>query len=125
MRWMIYIQRLFKDYETLSDKENVDISISKATKSFIIYFRLYDEADMRNQAVIGVYVKTPEGEYYPYVDDEGIPVWGKVIGAGGKIYITVKNPISDIRITLTPLYTDYSPKYDLIVYEVLDEVVVR
>jgi len=122
---MIYVQRLFSDNQTLSDKTNIDISVSKVTKSFIIYFRLYDSTDFRCLASIGVYVKTPEGEYYPYVDDDGIPIWGKLVGAGGKIYITVKNPINDIRITLVPLYTDYSPKYDLIVYEVLDEVVMR
>jgi len=115
---------IFTTGESLSDKKEYDITLSDAYKYMLIYIKVTEGFDYNELGAIAVKFKTETDNWYYAVDEEGIPLWGKLVGVGCDLYIKAFPQSKYVKIIITPVYTDIPFIFEMYVYEVLDEVVV-
>jgi len=115
---------IFTTGEGLSDKKEYNITLSDAYKYVLIYIKATEAIDFNGLGAIAVQFKTEKDLWYYAKDEEGIEIYGRILGAGDDLYIKAFPESKYIKIIITPIYTDVPFIFDIHVYEVLDEMAV-
>jgi len=120
MRRVLYLTNV-----SITEDKEYSVQPAYVHKHWILYIKNGTDADFRNIIVVQVAELDQDGDERILEDSDGQEIFGRIVGPGGTLYLKFRSFTPYLRIRVRRLYTDYTPVFDLYLYEMYDEEMLR